>query len=1139
MAGRSSCVTSLWSGTERVRIGERLKATLAGVLELELLRCKHLDLVDGALEVSTGAAGTVTVHPGPEGNTGNLVGASAMDLDQCSAATSRRQQTCSPAEVISPPCQGPLLEKGCIQGDGPVHCKTGGFGSSRWSNLSWDASSELLSPPTLDSNSMIQMDSDSRPSSGFYSVSGSSLSDSCYSVSSEAAPGLPGPPPKPPRHGGEQPAPSVPEEQPAVPGDRPPVPGDPPPVPGEPSVPRWAEGAGCGPQPASEQSVPGEADVAVRGFVSGDFETAGLSFLSDLCSSLSDPQTSTLVSLLDPLSSSSSPHLRAQLDPHYCTDLVSRRTKEVYCYPSPLHAVALQSPLFTPQGHESSASTSPEGPPPEDPPASDPDPVSPTGPGPPSPPSLTQLEQYISRLAHQYRSRSSASTLDLAQGSAATSALRTPSKGHGSTQSLSAFESRAAPSPKPLGGSATPCKSLVGNSAKVSLSSAGKRASRNSINLGNLPSATGEDVNINLNLNLNLNLPPGVGAGLGLLEKTKNGSAGALRTDLSKEAAASTSATSLTSSSSTATPGLRARSRISTCPSTLSHRSSLEVASGAGATPPFGSQNFCRSLDWSSSAPPGAGLGVHTGSAPGSQRSSLTQDLGSSSLLAEDSAMVEEIVRLSGLSRAVVVGLMEQGVELDVECFQVEPGTRPRSQGHAPGYPYRLAPQDHPHPWAKMRCTSVDSELTPPRPMQLSLSVTHSPQSHSGLTPPLPHSPRSQASLTPPLSHANSPLHPYPPAQAPALHYQPSHCNYQQGPGPSDLPSSTASSPAARPLPRGHSPPRPLQPSPLGSTPLSVFRRDAPSQCSLPRGSASAPAPAVRPRGGSLRQNAEAAGGGGAGGGWRRSEGEGLYRGRHASRELVRASPVSSYAHRDNYGSTWGEDERGEGEPRPREASAPKRTSGRLWRGWDGRLWGRESDDDREEVDRAEYGYGWSRSGSWRRECRRGQPMTGSCKEKRPTVDSSPSSSSAAAKGKGGWEKRSSSLRLSRTLFRSESQGLLVPRARRQEPLRATPWVSSLDVARARLQLEPEDGVRPLDGDGDKRLSSTASLFNLSRSQSLEGSCQSLSPPLSSPSFSPSPPPRTLQRSRSLRDLGKRMFGSMRSLSLKKRSSKK
>ena len=50
MAGRRGCVNSLWSGTERVRIGERLKATLAGVLELEVLRCKHLAMVDTALE---------------------------------------------------------------------------------------------------------------------------------------------------------------------------------------------------------------------------------------------------------------------------------------------------------------------------------------------------------------------------------------------------------------------------------------------------------------------------------------------------------------------------------------------------------------------------------------------------------------------------------------------------------------------------------------------------------------------------------------------------------------------------------------------------------------------------------------------------------------------------------------------------------------------------------------------------------------------------------------------------------------------------------------------------------------------------------------------------------------------------------
>lgn len=59
MAGRRSCVNSLWSGTERVRIGERLKATLAGVLELEVLRCKQEEMVDAALD----ERGPATVKP--------------------------------------------------------------------------------------------------------------------------------------------------------------------------------------------------------------------------------------------------------------------------------------------------------------------------------------------------------------------------------------------------------------------------------------------------------------------------------------------------------------------------------------------------------------------------------------------------------------------------------------------------------------------------------------------------------------------------------------------------------------------------------------------------------------------------------------------------------------------------------------------------------------------------------------------------------------------------------------------------------------------------------------------------------------------------------------------------------------------
>lgn len=63
MAGRRGCVNSLWSGTERVRIGERLKATLAGVLELEVLRCKQEEMVDAALDERGPAAVKPELEP--------------------------------------------------------------------------------------------------------------------------------------------------------------------------------------------------------------------------------------------------------------------------------------------------------------------------------------------------------------------------------------------------------------------------------------------------------------------------------------------------------------------------------------------------------------------------------------------------------------------------------------------------------------------------------------------------------------------------------------------------------------------------------------------------------------------------------------------------------------------------------------------------------------------------------------------------------------------------------------------------------------------------------------------------------------------------------------------------------------------
>lgn len=849
--------------------------------------------------------------------------------------------------------------------------------------------------------------------------------------------------------------------------------------------------------------------------VSSDLEATGLSFLSDLCSSLSDSLISSLLPLLDPasFSSTSSLYLKPQLDSRYCTDLVSRRTKEVYPYPSPLHAVALQSPLFTSQSHEQSASPSPEGTQPDEPPESTADLSLPLQPQQPTvQASFTHLEQYISRLVRQYHSRVTSSTSDLT--SAATPCpvthrgLCAPGKSHGSTQSLSAFESRSTPSTTSI----TPCKSLLGNSARVSLSTTGKKATRNSINLGNLPSATGEDLNINLHLNLNLNLTPGLNSSRGQVDNPKHGSCGALRSDF--VATSTASATSL--SSSTPTPALRARPRISTCPSSLSHRSSLEVTSGSGTSSGFGSTAFCRSLDWSSSgAPPEAGtsvFGTNSGSAPGSQRSSLIQESSSSPKLSEDSLMVGEISRLSGLSRAVVVGLMEQGVELDIDCFQADTAGEVRG----PSKSHLTAQTDQSHDYTRL------TELSPQRPIQLSLSVTHSPQS--------------QSSLTPPLSHSSSPIHPYHQSiHIPSAHYS-SHCHYQQIPSPSDLPSSTASSPASRPTTRGRSPPRPLQPSPLGATPLSVFRRDAPFQCSLPRvNTRTSPLEhgGIQPRGGSLRQS-----GGGSGGssGWKRVEGEGLYRGKHASHKLIRAATVSSYAKRENYSSVWGEEE----ERERMAAQTPRKTSNKLWRGFEGRLWGKESESEREEMDRAEYGYGWRRNsgGSWRREHRR-MKAGSSSNDKRPKVESSPIFSKKRGKEDG--ERRSSSLRLSRrALFRSESQGLLVPRNHSEEPTKRAHWVSSLDVGQGGMGIRKDEGVRLLRArEGDKRLSSTASLFNLSRSQSLEGSCHSLSP-LSSPSFSPSPPPRMpLQRSRSLRDLGRRVFGSMRSLSLKRKPFKK
>ncbi|KAK1804424.1 hypothetical protein P4O66_020436 [Electrophorus voltai] len=823
MTGRRSCVNSLWSGSERVRIGERLKATLAGIMELELLRGRQLELIDAVLDESGNIVDTVVQQE-----------ANRESAADDGAATPRRQQSPLAVDAVLP-----------VPGTGE------GVGS-RWSTLSWDVPSELLSPPTPEPASSSPLDCDSRPSSGFYSVSGSSLSDSCYSVASEAAPG------GPVKMGGTCRPLSL-----------------------DHSATQWREADQ--PNAPSSEGTTQKADR--RPASTGELEIDGLMFLTGICSGLVPAQKGSLLS-------TSTTNTPLQLDPKFCSDLVSRKTKEVYPYPSPLHAVALQSPLFTSCRDPSPVCHSPS---PEEPQSEETDPErSPMSQPPPSP-SLTQLEQYITRLVHQYHSRVAAEMSSRASQNTAAG------------PSLDGVHPRSASSSSLTGGSVTPCKSLLGNSARVSLSNASKKASRNSINLGNLPSVTGEDFNISFHLNLNLNLNPNLNKTLSFddknLKEQVSGSCGHLSTNVTTPTASPSSS----SNTVTNTPNWRSRPRISTCPSTISQRGSLEIT---GKT--FCPLNFSKSLDWS---------GAPREDAEGCPPSTASE---SPAKLCEDSPVVCEISRVSGLPRSVVVGLMEEGVELDAECFQSE---RERGEGSA-------SPCNTPTPQSSR--TSLHMAYGADRPSLYSSSAASNPRSGSGSVETdyvsQPH--RLQVTLSDSYStltpQSNSPRSDHsgsvPSHTSPILPLPHTHSDPASSPGSSHM--------------RVHSPPRLLTNSPFTPAQLSVFRRDSPSQCSLPRFQpCGSPLEGhIRPRGGSLRQDT------GAGAGWRSQErgwrrsgnGERLYRGKHASRELVRASTVSSYSGRD-YSSCWEEEA---------SAQTPKKAS-KYWKGFELRLWGREEETDR------------------------------------------------------------------------------------------------------------------------------------------------------------------------------------------------
>ncbi|XP_064182239.1 uncharacterized protein si:ch211-168f7.5 [Anguilla rostrata] len=1027
MAGRRGCMNSLWSGSERVRFGERLKASLAGILELDLLRFRHLEMVEGAL--------------GRRDGTERQRGSSEW-ISADGTARSRRQQVQS------------------VSDSGLTCFSSFGDGvDSRWSTLSWDIPSDPLSPPTPDLSGAAQLDCDSRPSSGFYSVSGSSLSDSCCSVCSEGVPGA---------LGGAA----------GVRSSWGPV--DCRPHSADHSASHWRE---CRQQPTQGAT---EEKGERRPVSTGDLEVSGLLFLSDLCSGLGQSQLASFYP-----NASNQPRL--QLDPKFCSDLVSRKTKEVYPYPSPLHAVALQSPLFTSPQDPTPPNANPNLPPTSeanrhDEPKTEDSVLTRQQ----APSHLSQLDQYISKLVLQYHSRA---TTDLSSRPGSRKWSSGPARG--SSQSLTSFDSHSTSSTMTV----TQRKSFFGNSGSIGASGNGKGGGscRNSINLGNLSSLNGENLNLSFQLNLNLNLNPNLNSNLSLDSKNVKevmGSYGYLGNETLARTPPPTSSTTSTSST------WRGRKRISTCLQTVSHRGSLEIK-GTGFSP----QGFSRSMDWS-------GISQELEENP----AKLCEG---SPKISENSARVCEISRVSGLPRSVVVGLLEEGVELDEDCFRTEaergeafpdgtPATSPSPYSHS-----QLPESDQSacHSSASLQSHST---IYPHSELDLHLPP-HCPSSFSdGLSTPSAHGQAVHAARqSTPTAHFDC----HPSALAHPLPHPLSHLQTPSPPGsPAD---SQLSAHSARPA--AHSPSLSQSRSPFLPAPLSVFHRDSPSQTSLPRFRVhrSPLEGDWRPRGGSLRQES-GAGWESGGRGWRRAEGERLYQGKHASRELVRASTVSSFAGRESC-NRWEEEAEGD-----LSGTAKRGTSFR--KRLEGLFGGKEK----------ERGVGSKRDGG-----RQNTSSEKSCSsvKKGKTEEEGEQENPSKHKGRG-WSSRNSGVRPAGGLFRSESQGVLDRRFHKQSSKeRRQQWVSSLEIARSGMEYTSQglslERARAFGGGGeDERLSSTASLFHLSRSQSPEGSCLSLSP-LSSPSLSPPPPPARMTRSRSFRDLGRRVFGSVKPFSFKTQSLRK
>ncbi|XP_030012306.1 dapper homolog 2 isoform X2 [Sphaeramia orbicularis] len=300
--GAMSAGAGSGSGLDRSRVGQRLQAAVAGLQELHLLRDRQSDMVQWALRVDREEP-VSSVHAGPEDprmTTMMMMMGGAEEQRLEATLTALKQQLSRLRK------QDVGLKSHLQQLD------------------------QQISELKLDVNkaSMEQLESDSRPSSGFYELSdgGScSRSNSCTSVYSEclssSQTSLP-PPVGPAASHADRPSHvdvsrrRSADESSAQPGLQ------------------RAKGLHLG-SSRIRANTNGPEPARPRPVSTGDLDrmmVQGLSYYRPA----------------DPKNPSVCPNLKTTtVDPKFHSNLVSRSGAEVYHYPSPLHAVALQSPIFS------------------------------------------------------------------------------------------------------------------------------------------------------------------------------------------------------------------------------------------------------------------------------------------------------------------------------------------------------------------------------------------------------------------------------------------------------------------------------------------------------------------------------------------------------------------------------------------------------------------------------------------------------------------------------------------------------------------------------------------------------------------------------------------------------------------------